>query len=254
MRGQRLRAFSIVRRIQRIQKIKVRHFGVHDDETVAGQSHHQVRPVFASLGLFGEIAMRAHARCLHDAPQRFLAPASARLIGTQYRRNCCVSGRATGFAATEFQLLLHFAERGGLRGFALLQPFLVGFQLLLERLDQSFNRFLPLRQIAFGRFLKFSETTVPPAAENLARVCFNASALNALNASRRSTSVLSCNARCSTSIFSDAACLASAAARALPVSANCARSLRQVRFPAGRLVGAVRFPGASPARRRARDL
>ena len=69
----------------------------------------------------------------------------------------------------QFQLLLHFAERGGLRGFALLQSFLIRFQLLLERLDQSFDGFLPLRQIAFGRFLEFAKRLFRQAAEIPAR-------------------------------------------------------------------------------------
>ena len=57
-----------------------------------------------------------------------------------------------------FQIFFHFAQRAGLSERTLLQIFLLCFQLLFQRLDQSFNRFLPLRQIAFGRFLKFSET------------------------------------------------------------------------------------------------
>ncbi len=41
--------------------------------------------------------------------------------------------------------------------FTLLQPFLVGFELLFQRFDQGFDGFLPLGQVALGGFLEFSE-------------------------------------------------------------------------------------------------
>ena len=53
-----------------------------------------------------------------------------------------------------FQLLLHFAKRGRLGGAIGLQVFLIGLQLLLERLDQTFDRLLPLHQLALRHLLE----------------------------------------------------------------------------------------------------
>lgn len=54
-------------------------------------------------------------------------------------------------------MFLYLAERVGLGRFALLQPVLVGLELLTERLDQPLDGFLALHQIALGGFLKFRE-------------------------------------------------------------------------------------------------
>ena len=158
VRRQCFRALHRLRRFQRIEKIKVRHFRVHDDEAVARQFHDEVRPVFAGRCLLGEIAMCAHARRLDDAPQRFLAPFAARLVRVQHQPELLrLLRQRRALLRQKFQLLFHLAERGGLRRAALLQIFLVGFELLLERLDQALDGLLPLRQIALGRLLKFAE-------------------------------------------------------------------------------------------------
>ena len=77
---ERFRAFRFIRRFQRVEKIKIGNFRIHDDEPFAGQTHNQVRLRVARLRLLAEIAMRAHARGLHHAAQGFLAPAPARLV------------------------------------------------------------------------------------------------------------------------------------------------------------------------------
>ena len=102
--------------------------------------------------------------------KRFLAPTAPRLVRFQHHAELLrLARQRLALLRQQFQLFFHFAQRGRLRGFALLQTFLVGLQLLLERLDQRFDRFLPLRQIAFRRFLEFAETSVPPGAEIPAR-------------------------------------------------------------------------------------
>ena len=164
-------------------------------------------------------------------------------------RNCCVSCASDWLCCGErFELLLHLAQRGGLGGLALLQAFLVSLQLLLERLDQRLDRFLALRQVALGGLLKLAEGLVRPAAGTPARSACSASALNALNASRKSASALSCaalasaaparaSARCSASSFSAAARLASRRGlRLLLAAAAAPRSLVQLAFALGELL------------------
>jgi hypothetical protein len=56
-----------------------------------------------------------------------------------------------------FELFLHFAQGGRLRGFALLQALLVNLQLFFQGFDERLNRFLPLFQITLGGFLKTGE-------------------------------------------------------------------------------------------------
>ena len=198
--------------------------------------------------------MRAHAGGLHDAPQGFLAPSPRAWFECSTQPELLrFLRRATALLRERFQLFLHLAQRGGLRGFALLQTFLVGFELLFQRLDQAFDGFLPLGQIALGGFLKFAETIVPPAAEIPARVCFNASALNALNASRKSASAFSCNARCSTSIFSDAACRGFRRGAGVAGFGQLLADLGQFRFALVDLLAQFIFqPAVRRPRRRAR--
>jgi len=62
----------------------------------------------------------------------------------RFLRECLVGQREL------FKLFLDFAESVGLRGFRVVQPFLVGFQLLFERFDKAFD-------VAFGAFLEFPE-------------------------------------------------------------------------------------------------
>jgi len=114
--------------------------------------------VVARLRLLGKIAMRAQAGFFDHAAQRFLAPAAAGLIGFEHRPKLRRLRRERQARLRQcFQLFFHFAQRRSLRGFILLQTLLVSVQLLLERFDQTFDRFLPLRQVAFRGFLKFSK-------------------------------------------------------------------------------------------------
>ena len=103
--------------------------------------------------------MRAHARRLDDAPQRFLAPTPARLVRLQHHAGTAAFPAASDWldCASVSSCFFTSPSVAACARLALLQAFLVSFELLLERFDQRFDGFLPLRQIAFGRFLKFAE-------------------------------------------------------------------------------------------------
>ena len=117
VRRQSLGAFHRLGGFQRVEKIKVRHLRVHDDEAVARQFHDEVRPIFARRSLLREIAMRAHARRLDDAPQRFLAPFAARLVRVQHQPELLrlLRERLVGLRQC-FQMFFYFAQRARLRG------------------------------------------------------------------------------------------------------------------------------------------
>ncbi len=154
VRGQQIRASGHVRRVERGEKIQFGHLRVHDDETIARQLHDEIGFLVVRLHLFAEVAMRAHTRRFHHAAQRFLAPLAARLIRFQNRAELCGFCRERLVGQGErFELLLHLAEGGGLRGFVLLQPLLIRVQLLFERLDQHLDGFLALVQITLRSLL-----------------------------------------------------------------------------------------------------
>ena len=197
--------------------------------------------------------------------KRFLAPAPARLVGPEHHAELLRFLRERlALLRQRFELLLHFAQRRGLRGFRLLQPFLVGLQLLLQRLDQRLDRLLPLGQIALRRFLKFGDRLRDALdklglqlaerihAQRLERARANQPALFPALPWRRAAPSRVARA-CSATSFSAAARLASAAACALVASVNCSRSFAKVRFALrqllAQLVGqpVIRRNGLAPA-------
>ena len=124
--------------------------------------------------------MGAHARRLHHAPQRLLAPAPARLVGLQHHAELLrLLRQGLALLRQRFELLPHLAQRGGLGRFRLLQPLLVGLQLLLQRLDQRLDRLLPLRPDHPSRPPAACRSFAPPAAKTPARSASDASALSA---------------------------------------------------------------------------
>ena len=107
------------------------------------------------LGLLAEIAVRAHARGLDHPPQRLLAPATARLVRAEHAAQLQRLVRERlALLRQRFQVLLHLAQRGGLRALGLLQPLLVDLELLLQRLDQRLDGLLAPGQIALPRLLQ----------------------------------------------------------------------------------------------------
>ena len=110
--------------------------------------------------------MGAHAGRLDHAPERFLTPFAACLVGVQHQPELLGLVRErVALLGEQLELLLHFAQGGRLRRAVLLQVFLIGLQLLLERFDKRFDGFLSLREVAFGRFLKLAEGLFREAQE-----------------------------------------------------------------------------------------
>ena len=166
MGGQGVGAFHGVGAFEGGEKIEVGHLGIHDDETFAGQPDDEVGLLVLGLRLFGEVAMGAHAGGFHDAAQGFLTPAATGLIGVQHEAELLGFLRQRGaLLGEEFELLFDFAEGGGLGGRTLLQIALIIIELLFERFNQTFDRFLPLGEVAFGGFLKFAKALLGEAEE-----------------------------------------------------------------------------------------
>ena len=196
MGGQRFAALGRVGGVNGLEEIQVRHLGVHNNYPVAGKVNRQVRLAVAGLGLLAEIAMGAHPGRLHHPAQGFLAPAPAGLVGTEHHAQLeGFAGKRLAVLRQSFELFPDFPQRRRLGGFALLEALLVGFQLLLQRLHQGGDGFLALWPGRLWRIPGIWPVFHSPVAEIAARVCFRASALKALNASRKSTSALSCASR-----------------------------------------------------------
>src|SRR5689334_20105646 len=105
-----------------MEKIDVRDLCINDDDTITRQAHDQVGLRIAFHGLHAEVAMRAHAGCLNDAPQSLLTPSAARLIRLEHHPELLrFVGERLALLREQFELLLYLAERRGLGGFALLQ-------------------------------------------------------------------------------------------------------------------------------------
>ena len=141
-----------------LEEIQVGHLGVNDNDSVAGQMDGEVGFGVAGLGLLVEIAMGAHAGGFDDAAEGFLAPSAAGLVGTEDHAQLeGFAGKGAAVLGEALDLLFDFAEGGGLGGFVLLEAFLVGFQLLLQGLDEGGDGLLSLGEVAFGGFLEFGE-------------------------------------------------------------------------------------------------
>ena len=119
---------ACVRRFQRVEKIEIRHLGVHDDER-GRRADCTIRSGRFSPAwrLLAEIAMRAHARRLDHAPQGFLAPTPARLVRFEHHAELQRFAAASDWLcwASVSSCFFTSPKRGRLRGLALLQALLI---------------------------------------------------------------------------------------------------------------------------------
>src|SRR5208282_4927774 len=136
-----LQSFSAFDFVSRgLHKIQIRHFGIDDDEPVAGQADEEVRLAITGPDLLAEIAMGAHAGGFDYAAQGFLTPTSPGLARTEHAAQLQgFAGEGLALERQSFEMFLDFAEGFGLDGFAVLQSFLVSLKLFFERLDERFK-------------------------------------------------------------------------------------------------------------------
>ena len=166
MGGEGVGAFDGVGTLESGEKVEVGDLGIDDDETVAGQADDEVGLLVLRLGLFGEVAMGAHAGGFDDAAQGFLTPAAAGLVGVEDEAELLgFLGEGGALLGEEFELFFDFAEGRGLGGGTLLQVALIIIELLFERFDEAFDGFLALGEVAFGGFLEFAKALFGEAEE-----------------------------------------------------------------------------------------
>ena len=110
--------------------------------------------------------MGTHAGGLHDAAQGFFTPTPPGLIGGEHRAETVgLAGKGLAVGRKLFDLPSDFSEGGRLEGVALLEPSLVGLELILQRFDQRLDALFAQGQVPLGRFLEAGERLVGQTQE-----------------------------------------------------------------------------------------
>jgi hypothetical protein len=150
MSGQSFGPLRWVGRFKGGEEIEIGDFGIDDDDSVAGEMNEEVGFAFAGVSLFREVAMGAESGVFDDAAEGFLAPAAASLVGAEDAAELeSFLGEGLALLGEGFEVFCDIAECEGLGVVALLEPTLVGIELLFERFEQRGNGLLPLVEIAF---------------------------------------------------------------------------------------------------------